>query len=286
MENVVSGHSNKLEGVNRTLLLPLWARAREGQQSNPIIVDIQAKQIVDGLSTLPGYKDCFDEMDIIFDRYYRLSQLIRAKCLDDEIKAFLVTHPSGTIVNIGAGLDTTFARVDNGLLNWYDLDLPDVIELRHKYIPETERSSCIAKSVLDVSWLDDIYVGQDGVMFVACGVLFFLEEQQIKQLIIKFADQFPGSEVAFDTMSKLFIMIGNRAVMKRSDMGNQAMMRWGIKSARKMLPWDKRIVIVDEYPMFSRIQLVESWGRTVVGRMRMNNLVKGINIFHLRLGAI
>lgn len=32
--------------------------------------------------------------------------------------------------NLGCGLDTTFERVDNGLLQWYDLDLPDAVELR------------------------------------------------------------------------------------------------------------------------------------------------------------
>jgi O-methyltransferase involved in polyketide biosynthesis len=267
------------------LLLPLWARARECQQPNPIIADNQAGQIVAHLSAIASYRNSIEEMDRVFDRYYRLSQLIRAKCLDDEIRAFLTHHPSGTIVNIGAGFDTTFARVDNGRLNWYDLDLPEVIVLRRSYIPETDRSRCIAKSVLDTSWFEDIGDVGNGVLFVACGVLFFLQEDQAKQLFIALADRFRGSEAAFDTMSRLFMMIGNWSVLRRSGMGKQAAMHWSIKSAREMVKWDKRIAIVSEYPMFSRIQLDEAWGRAVVNRMRLINKMRGINIVHLRLGT-
>ena len=38
---------------------------------------------------------------------------LRAKHFDDKIKAYLTEHPHASIVNIGAGLDTTFYRVDN-----------------------------------------------------------------------------------------------------------------------------------------------------------------------------
>ena len=269
---------------NKTLLLPLWARARECRQINPIIVDHQAEQIVESLSSTTSYKDCFNEMDERFDKYYHLSQLIRAKCLDDEVRGFLTTYPSGTIVNIGAGLDTTFARVDNGLLNWYDLDLPEVIALRRRYIPDTDRNTLIAKSVLDISWFEDIGNVENGVMFVACGVLFFLQKDQVKQLFTELTDRFPGGEAAFDTMAKLFLMIGNRQVLKRSGMGERTVMHWSINSAQEIMKWDKRISILAEYPMFSRIPLDESWGRTVTNRMRLINKMKGINIFHLTLG--
>ena len=285
MQNTGSRNSAELEGVSRTLLLPLWARARECNQPNPILTDNWVKQIVENLSTIASYKNSFDEMDRVFDRYYQLSQLIRAKCLDNEIRTFLTTHPSGTIVNIGAGFDTTFARVDNGLLNWYDLDLPEVITLRRKHIPETERTKCIAKSVLDTSWFDDIGDDRNGVMFVSCGVLFFLHGQQVKQLFLELTNRFTGSEAAFDTMSKLFMVIGNWSVLRRSGMGNQAVMRWSMRSAQGIVNWDKRISVMSEYPMFLRIRVDKSWGKSVINRMRAVNRMRGINIFHLRLGA-
>jgi O-methyltransferase involved in polyketide biosynthesis len=284
MQNSENITQNDLGGVNRTLLLPLWARARESQQQNAILIDHQAKQIVDNLSQRETYKNIFDEMDKDFDQYYQVSQLIRAKCLDDEIKEFLELHPSGTIVNLGAGLDTTFSRNDNGVLHWYDLDLPDVIALRKNFIPETERNTFIPRSVLDPSWLEEIETVDQGLMFVACGVLFFLKEFQVRQLFIDLVDAFPGSEAAFDTMTKLIMTIGNRSVLKRGGLDKRAVMQWSVKSARSMASWDKRIAVIKEYPMFSRTHFDQAWDRSVINRMRMMNWMRGINIFRLRLG--
>ncbi len=36
-------------------------------------------------------------------------------------------------------MDTTFERIDNGRVYWYDLDLPDVIKLRKEFILENDR---------------------------------------------------------------------------------------------------------------------------------------------------
>ncbi len=274
--------TKNLEGVPKTLLLPLWARAKAGRQSSPILIDRQAEGIVQSLSACQEYANAFDEMDRVLERFYQLSHLIRARCIDDEIVAFLQDHPQATIVNLGAGLDTTFDRVDNGSLTWYDLDLPEVIALRHQYIPETARSSYIAKSVLDSSWFDDIGEARNGLLFVACGLLFFLSASQAKHLLLDLAKRFPRSETVFDTMSRLFLTLANWTVLKQIGMGNQAVMHWAPKSAGEIARWDRRITVVDEYPMFSRIRLDPALGRASLNRMQFVNRMHGINIFHLR----
>lgn len=280
--NFEKDHPVELEGTSRTLLLPLWARAKENRRPDPILVDTRAAQIIESLEALKGYQDDFYEMDRIFDQYLQISQLVRAKCIDEEIRLFLEKFPRATVVNIGAGFDTTFDRVDNGRLTWYDLDYPEVIALRRQFIPETQRSRCIPKSVLDFSWFDDIGDGQNGLMLVACGVLFFLEGSQAKRLFLELANRFPGSEIAFDTMSGFFLRMANRSVLKRSGMGSQAVMRWAIRSASEIAKWDSRITVLDEYPMFSHITPNQSWGTSVRFRMEMAKWTRGINIFHLR----
>jgi O-methyltransferase involved in polyketide biosynthesis len=81
---------------------------------------------------------------------------LRAKQFDEKAKAYIAEHPNASVVNIGAGLDTTFYRVDNGRIHWYDLDLPAVINVRRQLLPEPERVTYIAKSLLDPSWVKDI----------------------------------------------------------------------------------------------------------------------------------
>ena len=281
MENTQPVAAAELDGANRTLLLPLWARAQESLQPEPLLADRRAAEIVAGLCASHGYQATLETLDKSLDSFFRLSQLIRARCIDDEIRAYLRAHPRATIVNIGAGLDTTFERVDNGQLRWYDLDLPDVIALRRQCLPDQARSTCIAKSVLDPTWYDEISHPQDGLMFVACGVLFFLTESEARQLLRAMALRFPGSEMVFDTMSSLFMAIGNRAVLGRGVIGTQARMRWAVQSATTLKAWTDRLEVVGEYPLYSTVRLNPAWGKAAVNRMRLINWMKGMNVCHL-----
>ena len=281
-----SNHVTELSGASRTLWLPLLARARENQQPDPLLVDRRAAFIVDGLREYEQFQADFQDMDRVADRFLQLSQLIRAKCIDDEVRLFLARFPRATIVNIGAGLDTTFDRLDNGKLTWYDLDFPEVIAIRRRYIPETPRSRYIASSVLDLSWCDQIGDGSHGLLFIACGVLFFLEEGQAKALFQELAGRFPGSEIVFDGMSRVFMAIANRTVLRRTAMGSQAAMRWPTPAARTIARWDPRIGVIAEYPMFSRIRLDLSWGIKSIVRMKVVNWMHGMNIYHMKFGRL
>ena len=84
--------------------------------------------------------------------YLLFAAVARAKQFDDKVRAYITVHPRASVVNIGAGLDTAFYRVDNGLIHWYDLDLPLVINFRRQLLLEPERVTFIAKSFLDPSW--------------------------------------------------------------------------------------------------------------------------------------
>jgi len=281
MQNKPNPGAEILEGAQKTLLLPLWARAKETLSTHPILTDKRAVEIVEGLHTCREYQSTFDLMEKNLEPFYRLSQLIRAKCIDDEIKTYLCSHPKATVVNIGAGLDTTFERVDNGEIKWYDLDLPEVISLRDRFLSESGRRKNIAKSVLDLSWFDEIGPVQNGLIFAACGVFFFLEAKQMRRLICELANRFPGSEIVFDTMSKLFLTISNWTVLGKGGMGSNARLQWSIQSAAEMTKWTNRISVMDEYPMYSRVRMDPAWGKAGINRMKVVNRFHGINIFHL-----
>ena len=139
-----------LGGVQETLLVPLWSRAKLSKDGNSILVDSKAIDIVEKIQ----YDFC--KIDKYFPYFLHIMNLTRTKMLDNTIKEFLTNHPKATIVNLGAGLDTTFYRVDNGLLNWYDIDLPDVIEIRKKLIPETDRLNYIEDSIFEMQWVKNI----------------------------------------------------------------------------------------------------------------------------------
>jgi len=202
----------KLSGVSQTLSTPLWGRAQLSKEHGSLFYDEKAIELAEKIEIDYDLSANYVPLQVIVSNAIRklnlpefgpsLFSALRAKQFDDKTRAFLTEYPHASVVNIGAGLDTTFYRVDNGLLHWYDLDLPAVIDVRRQLLPEPERVTSIAKSLLDPSWCKDINT-EDGVFMIAGGVFMYFEESQVKQFFSMLADNFADAEIVFDTESKL-----------------------------------------------------------------------------------
>lgn len=236
-----------LGDIQKTLLLPLWGRAVETKKKKPLLVDKTATQLMENIDHdfLKFGKD--------LQNISQLSWTSRSWHIDTIITHFLQKHPDAAIINIGCGLDTTFDRVDNGSLLWYDLDLPDVIDLRKKLLPGRERQILIADSFLNRNWISQIKQ-QGRVLLIAAGVLYYFEEQQIKEFLITMADAFPGGEIVLDAASPIGIKMANKMVIKASGMDEKSFLKWGIKSAKTIEAWDPRLQLCEEFPLFLSIK--------------------------------
>jgi O-methyltransferase involved in polyketide biosynthesis len=221
---------DNLKGPAETLLVPLWARAEESHQPDPILDDRRAVEIVESLQ--------YD-----FDRFRQsetghVSYCIRAYVIDQWVRRFLDSHPTGTVVDVGVGLDTRFERLDNGKVRWFDLDLPEVIEVRRQFIQDTDRRRFISKSVLDSTWLPEVRASlSSAIMFLAEGVPAYFQESQVKSLFSMLADSFPGSQLAFDSLTPYLVRYCNRRDAISQTTGR---LQWGIASIRDIETWDPR----------------------------------------------
>jgi O-methyltransferase involved in polyketide biosynthesis len=265
----------ELGSVEETLLIALRCRAKESEKKRPCLLDPKASEIIHQLD----YD--FGRMDRALTEYVVLVSNISCRYCDDAIKEFIADHPKGTVVNIGAGLDTTFYRVDNGSLRWYDLDLPDVMELRRRLMPETDRSKCIAKSVFDSSWFDDIGVPQDGLFMFARGVFCYFDTAELKRLFSAFAIRFPLAEMVFNSYNALGRWGGNHLAVRRAGI-RDAPLKWAIGTANQLTKWDSSIEIVDEWPMFSRVARDPSWKWTTAFLVSLSDRFRFANMVHLR----
>jgi len=195
-----------LKNVHETLLLPLWGRAEAAKMKDPVLNDRKAIELINHID----YD--FSKFRSQIRKFEILTLAMRAKELDAIIREFINVHPEGTIVNIGAGLDTTFYRVNNGQIKWYDLDVSQVIDLRNTLLPQSEQLKSISKSMFDESFLVDIEKPKDGILFFASGVLIYFEEERVRAFFKMIASHFPHSEIAFDTMTPLGIYIAGKIV--------------------------------------------------------------------------
>lgn len=226
----------KLGVVQETMLVPLYARAKEQILPSPIVLDPHAVRIMNSI-------------DYDFESISRFSNslvgcCVRASVFDGWILTFLAGGEDTVVVEIGAGLDTTFDRNDDGKVMWYELDLPDAIEIRSQFISESDRRKFIFGSVLDPAWVAKVKeTGRSKFLFQLAGVLMYFKEEQVKQILALIANEFPGAIVLFDACAKW--------AWKNSDKWEatvqltQAEYRWGITKPRHLAKWDPRLQVQD-----------------------------------------
>jgi O-methyltransferase involved in polyketide biosynthesis len=222
--------------VQETLLIPLWSRAVEASQPEPILYDAKAQEIVAQLD--------YDFQKFTAAKSTQVMMCLRGRAIDQLVQNLLVQHPQATVVEIGAGLDTRFERLDNGQLRWFDLDLSDAIAVRQQFFAETERRQFISGSALEPDWVSRVQAsrGDAPVLFIAEGVLLYFTETQVKTFLKLLADHFPGSCLIFDAASP-FILRNRRSY--EAVKHTAAKFQWGIENIKEIELWDERYRVAD-----------------------------------------
>lgn len=265
----------QLGRVQETLLLPLAARARETQYPEPLLNDTKAAELMDRLDA--------DRKKILrnMTEVGILGLCYRAYKMDEAIRAFLKKHPNGKILDIGAGLDTTYYRCDNGTARWYDLDLPDSMALRRQLLPPpNERVTYIAKSMLDFSWIEDLGDISDGLFITIPGVLPYFQEADVRYFLGTIAPRLQGAEIMFDVIShfgKFFVdMRIKGAGMK------EAHLEWGILKPETITGWSDHIQLVRKIKFFEGVPVSKARLLTTRVAMRFNRVLDMTQLFHFR----
>jgi len=265
--------SVELSSLEKTLVVPLWHRAQASKAHPELLNDVKAIELVNHLN-------CdFSIFEQRFTAEDSFRSAARAWQFDDKLGAYISTHPDASIMNLGAGLDTAFYRVDNGSIEWYDLDLPNVIALRKELLPETDRVKYIGKSLFDTSWCADIEHIDNGVLILAKGILWFFEEAEIKRLLSSLADAPPEAELICEASSKLGASIVN-ASLKSVDMDVEV--KWELEDARVITQWDSRIKLIDQTPAYL-IPRDPAWGEQSLENIDASDLTNALSIVHLFL---
>jgi O-methyltransferase involved in polyketide biosynthesis len=157
-----------------TLLGTLYGRALDARSENPILRDAFAADLI------PRIDYDFRKLGIGNDDAVGVA--MRARLLDRWTAAFIDRYPDATVLHLGCGLDSRGFRVDPPpSVRWFEVDYPDVIELRRRLYPTRAAHRLIGSSVTDERWLDEVAAGTS-VMIVAEGLLMYLQEQAVRDL--------------------------------------------------------------------------------------------------------
>ncbi len=268
--------NQNLSGVAETLLMTLYIRAMESQRPDALIKDEKAVALVTQMS----YD--FDRVrQVHMDEEDKVTVILRNREFDRYARDFLARHPEAVVVHIGCGLDSRFERVDNGQVEWYDLDLPEVIELRRKFIgSERERYHLLGCSAFDSAWLDTVSAHRQRPFFMAEGVLMYFEEAQVKSLVLMLRDHFPGAELVIDAFSPFLIRANN---LRLSITKFGARYHWGIWRGQEIERWGDGIRLLDEWGYFDR---PEPRLDHIQWMRHIPLLARVLRIYHYQLGKV
>lgn len=229
----------KLGHIQETLLLPLWGRAMEFKKENPKMADKKAWEIFNSID----YD--FSKIEKNINEISQICWVVRSIHTDRVIKDFISRFPDAIIVNVGCGLDTVYERMNNDKIMFYDIDLPDVVELRKKFFTDNEK-----RKTLGISFLDKKFIGlfneNTPILFIAGGVFYYFEEEKIMAFFKALADKFRYCEIYFDAISAIGMKGANKKVLEGGVMNENAVCKWSVNRAKKFEKWDNRIKSIKE----------------------------------------
>lgn len=135
----------KVNGVPETMIQTLHARAKETEKPNAKIRDEIAVEIVGKLD--------YDFSKADADKMMSSGVIARTIVLDQMVGMYLNDHPNSIVVNIACGMDTRCYRMQEKYARWYNVDLPETMEIRRRFLTESGPVYQIAKSAMDASYI-------------------------------------------------------------------------------------------------------------------------------------
>jgi methyltransferase (TIGR00027 family) len=244
----------KWNSVEWTNLVTLYLRACESRLPQPILGDHPAAEAV-------------DRIDYDFKRIHRSAQpwsnrylvALRAKKLDDWSATFLNRYPNAVVLHLGCGMDTRAFRLNPpATVDWFDVDQPGVIDLRRKLYDERDGYRMIGSSVTDAVWLDQIPTGRP-TLVVAEGLLMYLSEREVWELLQRLTDRFGSGELIFDTLSPL----GPRLSL----VFTKGIVKWGIRDVREIETWNPRLRFIEQTSALSGYDKIQETPQRLLYRL-------------------
>lgn len=229
----------KKNSVERTLCIPLWCRALAVKKLPRILPDYDAVRILKEMGEVKP-PTVFYHMECAC-----LAGAIRQYDFSKEIEWYLNKHPDALVIEMGAGLSCLRRQMKNEYNTWINLDLPDVIACRKKYITPGANEQNIACDLMDFLWFDKIpYVPAQGAIFYAAGVLHYFSREDVINLITAMAERFPGAAFVFDSISDKEVRQGQGQV---SSTDNETKLTFYLNNAESELPkWSDKIINISQ----------------------------------------
>jgi methyltransferase (TIGR00027 family) len=190
----------KTNPVSRTAYYCCGVRMLDAESNHPVLNDHYASRFMneEGLKIFEAFRK-FKEPNA--------SNIARHRIIDDMLRDFIIKHDDPIIIIVGAGFDSRAYRLDGG--TWIELEEPHVINYKNEKLPISECKNTLTRIPIrfgeeSLEEKLQVYSSRKSVMVVVEGVLMYLYENTVDDLLDTLINVFPKHELACDLMTKKF----------------------------------------------------------------------------------
>lgn len=261
-----------LTGVSETLLIPLFGRVFEYEAPEPILKDEVAHSL--GMRLMPELAKSphFFHQGIAQRRWPKTVQVMmsmRTRHFDRVAQTFIDTHPNAQVVMLGCGLDGRFQRLGSPDVDWVNLDLPAVMELRRQIFAPHPRVQELTISALDPAWLNAIDRSRP-TLVIAEGLLMYLARDQIRFLYRMLADNLHGQFIA-EVVAQYALPMLNHVVLRRAlNLKTDTAFHGGLRNDHEPESWHAKLHWLHTWTLFDDKEK----------RLGLFNLLKNVPFAH------
>ncbi|MBQ3501579.1 MAG: class I SAM-dependent methyltransferase [Oscillospiraceae bacterium] len=177
-----------MKNESKTLYIPLYGKALVSRKGI-ILRDKKAEEIwSEEVFSLGGKSK---------SKWLAYFMGMRAAVFDEWLSKKLSEKPESLVLHIGCGLDSRIERVNAPFGKWFDIDLPEVAEIRRKYYSETEKYKILGASASETEWIGSLPDAENAFVVLE-GISMYLSETAIKNLFAALAEKFPEAEIIMD----------------------------------------------------------------------------------------
>lgn len=264
---------NLLSGVEDTLYIPLVARIYISENFPKFFYDEKALSLKQYIPTNLIEKNASE--------YFHMASVCRQYVIDKKIIKFLEENENCNVVFLGAGLETAYNRINNKTANFYQVDLPDVIEIRKKVLGNAENEKLISGDMFTLEWIKEIDTRLP-TMIAISGVYQYFYKDKIVDMIKKMKSFIPKGELVFDATNSKGLKIANKYVKKTGNVNAQ--MYFSIDNANEFADitgtklievqgfYEKALKICSNSKFKTKLFMYfsDKWNRTMVIHLKFN----------------
>ncbi|MBR3962061.1 MAG: class I SAM-dependent methyltransferase [Oscillospiraceae bacterium] len=181
-----------MKNESKTLYIPLYGKSFVSKKGI-ILSDKKAEEIWE--------KEKFPLGGKSKSKWLAYFMGMRASVIDNWLSEKLSGKPESLVLHIGCGLDSRIERVKKPFGKWFDVDFPEVIEIRREYFSETEKYKMLGASASETGWINSLPDFENAVIVLE-GISMYLSEEIIKNLFAATSEKFPNAEIIMDVYTK------------------------------------------------------------------------------------